>query len=243
MTTWLPAVLFEDEDLLALNKPAGLLVLPDRWDAAQPNLLDRLNTGSSAGAAPARYYVVHRIDRDTSGVLLFARNPAAHRALSMQFSDRRVRKTYEALLEGALDGEMGMIDQPLAPDPRRRGAVRVDAAGKPAQTEYHLLARGRGFSWVRAFPRTGRTHQLRVYFAALGHPLGVDPLYGRCPALYRSDLTGGPRTADEPPLLGRLSLHAAELEFVHPRSGRRGAVAAPLPEDLRRTRAALEAAP
>lgn len=228
-----PAVLYEDEDILALNKPPGLRVVPDRWDSMKPNVITWLNTeGNPLASRCPHYYVVHRLDKDTSGVVLFAKNAAAHRALSLAFNDRRVRKTYDAIVEGEMEAEMGIIDRPLASHPRKKGWMMVDPAGKPSRTEFHLLARARGFSRVRLFPHTGRTHQIRVHMQALGHPLAVDPLYGCRSALYWSDVAGLNRRPEEKPLLDRLSLHAAELSVAHPSTRQHLVITAPPAADL-----------
>ena len=224
-----PAVLHEDAALLAVDKPAGWLVIPGR-DPAEPCLRAALE------ARHGPLWVVHRLDRGTSGVLVFARTAAAHRALNLQFERGEPRKTYLALVAGAPAADFA-VDAPIAP--ARRGRMKTvepgDPRGKPARTAFRVLeafpARaGRGaLALLEARPESGRTHQIRVHLRAAGHPLAFDPDYGEEVPLL--DAAGAV-------VLARTPLHAARLELTHPDGGPLS-LAAPLPADLAATLAAL----
>ncbi|MCR4438209.1 MAG: pseudouridine synthase [bacterium] len=223
-------ILFSDDAVLAVDKPPGLLTIPDRWDAARPNLLAVLR----ATHAGEQILPVHRLDEGTSGVVLFAKGKEAHRALCLQLQERAMVKVYLAIVLGEV-AQNGTIGLPLAADSRRRGHVVVRSYGKKSQSDYQVLERFRGYTLLRVVPRTGRTHQIRAHLQAIGHQLAVDRSYGGRPALYLSELkTHYKRKQDqeERPLLSRPALHAAELHFVSPSSGK-VVVQAPLPKDFR----------
>ena len=225
-------ILYEDDDMVAVNKPAGLAVHPGagvRSGTVVGGLLHRYGRLSSAGGA-SRPGIVHRLDKDTSGVLLVARHDASHLRLAQQFAKRRVEKTYLALLHGQLPGDTGRIDLPIARDLRRRTRMTTRRReGRAALTTWRVLARfgqGReGFTLVAAGLHTGRTHQLRVHFSAIGHPVVGDTRYGA----PRRISVGGVETVP----LGRLWLHAARIRFEHPATGRPMEIRAPLPTELR----------
>ncbi len=243
-------VLFEDGHVLAVDKPADLAVEPDRWDTTRPNLVDSLLCLADERAALAEGFrprLLHRLDRGTSGVVLFARTLEGERALRAAFDERRVTKRYTALVEGELRLEAGeelRIEHAIGPDPRKSGrmvaypaaAPDADAAdaeppvvpakrnkarkqaldAKAALTIVRTVENYRGYTLLDCEPRTGRTHQLRVHLAEEGFPLAVDPLYGRRDALYLSELKAGyrpKRGLPEPPLIRRLTLHAAAITF------------------------------
>jgi RluA family pseudouridine synthase len=230
-------ILFRDELVLAIDKPAGVLTVPGRSDASAP--LSAQVRELAPDALP-----VHRLDRDTSGVVLFALGKAAHRALSIAFEGRRAEKVYLALCSGDLAAAARCE---LALAPARRGGMRIAAAGEkgalPSLTELRPLERFGRYTWVEARPRTGRTHQIRVHLAALGHPLAVDPRYGEAAPLQpRALFAGEPRLPEDEPALARTPLHAAALRVPHP-SGRGWlSVESPLPEDLARCLELLRAA-
>ncbi|HTN51077.1 MAG TPA: RluA family pseudouridine synthase [Anaeromyxobacter sp.] len=224
------AVLLADAHLLAVDKPAGRLVIPGRG-APERSLREELE------ASHGRLWVVHRLDRGTSGALVFARTAEAHRALNVAFEQGLPRKRYLALVRGAPPPEQ-RIDVPIAP--ARRGRMRParpgDARGKPSATRIRLLETFPARAWaggplalVEALPESGRTHQIRVHLLAAGTPLVVDPDYGDPDPL---------RAPDGRVLLERTPLHASRLELVHPATGAPVAIEAPLPADLA---AALEA--
>jgi 23S rRNA pseudouridine1911/1915/1917 synthase len=218
-------VLHEDEHLLAIQKPPGLPVEPSRWGEHPVHLAGAMTTwaqlragvggadGAGGGALVKRPRALHRLDLGTSGVLLFALALEAERFYRGLFAAGAVEKVYHAIVLGRLE-EAGVVDAPIGPDERRRGRMRVDGSGKPAQTAYAPLETFRAHTLVEARPRTGRTHQIRVHLAHAGHPLAVDTRYGGGPALFLSHVKRGYRPKPgrpEKPLLDRLSLHARSV--------------------------------
>jgi 23S rRNA pseudouridine1911/1915/1917 synthase len=220
-------LLYEDDDLVVVNKPAGMVVHAGAGVSSGTlvnALLYRLGK-LSAEAGVVRPGIVHRLDRGTSGVLVVARHDVAHRALAEQFRARTVHKTYIALLTGRLARDAGTIGLPITRDPRRRTRMTARLrSGREARTDWRVLFRLGNFTLVAAEPHTGRTHQIRAHFAAVGHPLVGDTLYG-APARPRAG-----RVALAP--LGRVFLHAAKLGFAHPHSGVPLEVRAPLAKEL-----------
>jgi 23S rRNA pseudouridine1911/1915/1917 synthase len=210
-------ILYEDADLIAVDKPPGMAVHPAPGHPASTlvnAVLAHCRDLSGVGGV-LRPGIVHRLDRDTSGVILIAKNDAAHQSLARQLKDRTVDKTYLALVEGTPRPAEGVIEAPLARDPRRRQRIAVVAGGREATTSYRVVERFRGCALVEARPRTGRTHQVRVHLAAIGHPVVGDALYGK-----RS------------PLISRQALHALRITFAHPRTGAPMTVEAPLAGDF-----------
>lgn len=198
--------LFQDEDLLVLDKPAGLLCVPGRG----PDKSDCLSQRAQQHWPGA--LIVHRLDQATSGLVLMARNPQTQRALSAAFAERRVHKRYQAVVQGALQSDLSAqdgagwvtIDLPIAADWERRPLRVIDTEhGKPSQTQWRVLSAGANSTRLELAPLTGRTHQLRVHLAALGHPILGDALYG------------------DPATAPRLLLHATRLALDHPRTGER----------------------
>ena len=236
-------ILGETADWVAVAKPAGLATIPGR--AETDSVLERLGRQlglPSGGTADPRLRVVHRLDKDTSGVLLFAKNVATQRHLSHQFQNNTVEKQYLALVVGRPQQAEGEIDAPLArhpSDPTRMTVVKH--GGRPARTAWRLEQAFRGFALLRVFPKTGKTHQIRVHLKHAGLPLAVDPLYNRprpgaSGALMLSDFKRGYRPPGhgetERPLVARLTLHAERLTFVAP-DGAAVSLDAPVPKDLR----------
>lgn len=192
-------VLHEDHELLVVNKPAGLLSVPGRGANLADCLISRVQV-----AFPTAL-LVHRLDRDTSGVMVFGLTPHAQRGLSMQFEKRTTRKTYVARITGHLQPKTGEVDLPLIVDWDNRPRQKVcHETGKPALTLWRIQRYGEGETRVRLSPKTGRSHQLRVHMLALGHPIIGDPLYA-------------PETALQEP---RMMLHSQELRLKHPESGK-----------------------
>ncbi|RKH63388.1 RluA family pseudouridine synthase [Corallococcus aberystwythensis] len=232
MSGEVPRVLFEGAGVMVVDKPAGVLVIPGREGG--PSLRDTLEA-----ALGRKVYVVHRLDRDTSGALVFALDADVHRALSQAFEAGKVRKRYRALVEGRLEAPR-MVDAPLVAG--RKGRMRVarpdEPDAKPSRTRVRPVETFARSSLVEAEPLTGRTHQIRVHLLSLGHPLLVDHQYGREAPLTEGDL-GGQGTQE---VLARTPLHAARVEWpALPGVPARG-VDAPLPPDMLRTLELLRAA-
>lgn len=228
-----PRVIHADEQLLVVDKPSGALSVPGRGEASVVSDL-LVRCGLTPEDEPFR--VVHRLDRGASGVLVFARTLAAQQSLSRQFEQRQVEKTYLALLNGHVALEEGEIDLPLRSEGDNTRAVVDRRRGKAAVTRYKVIERVMGATVVECYPLTGRLHQIRAHFAALGHPLAIDPLYGGGSELRLSNFKARfklNRTGQERPLIDRLTLHALRIRFAHPSSDAAVEFEAPLPKDLR----------
>jgi RluA family pseudouridine synthase len=206
-------VVWTDEYLLAINKPSGLPSLPDGYDPDAPHV--RMIMEETFGPL----WIVHRLDRETSGLLLLARSSDAHRHLNMQFASRQTEKIYHAIVHGSPEWDENRISLPLRPDADRAHRTLVDhRSGKSAITDLRVLNRYGPYSLVKARPETGRTHQIRVHLAASGHPIVSDALYGDDKPLFLSQVKSDyrPGKGEERPLLARLGLHAFSLSFKHP---------------------------
>jgi 23S rRNA pseudouridine1911/1915/1917 synthase len=224
-------VLFEDRSLLVLNKPAGLVVHPAAGHEQHTlvnALLHHCGGELSGIGGVARPGIVHRLDKETSGCLVVAKNDETHVALSAQFAGRKVKKIYNAIVCGELAREAGEIHAAIArhPSHRKRMAVRDDNSGRAAHTSWRVLKRLNAATLVEAQLHTGRTHQIRVHFQFLGHPLVGDKTYGARQNLRLKESTGY-----EPP---RVMLHARRLSFIHPRTKKQMSFEAPLPKDFRK---------
>ena len=223
-------VIYEDGDIAVINKPANMIVHPGAGAEAGTMVAALLHRfggmdGLSRVGGPLRPGIVHRLDKGTSGALVIARTDAAHKALVEEFRDRGVEKTYVALLHGRAKGESGRIEMPIARDLRRRSRMTARRReGREARTDWRVRLRLGGFTFVEADLHTGRTHQIRVHFSALGTPVVGDTLYGA----PRQEHVG----KDLLPPLGRNFLHAARIAFEHPRTRKRVEFRAPLPPDL-----------
>ena len=250
-------IVYEDRDILAVNKQADLIVHPARgnWTGTLVNALAHyfrrnwrdVSELPTSGEA-YRPGIVHRLDRDTTGIMLVAKTELALWRLGRQFELRKIHKTYTAIVHGAVRLDEDVIDAPIGKHAkiREKYAVRrdtgkpYDVTNKEAITQYKVLQRiegvgptGAAFSLVELYPRTGRTHQLRVHMSYIGHPVVGDGMYGGGP-IYRSQLLGHAERA-EGPLITRQALHAHTIECHHPRSGQLMKLQAPLPEDFART--------
>lgn len=233
-------ILYEDEAIIAVNKPSGLLITPDRWDRGIVTLQDMLREylrRSPREEEHPNIRVVHRLDKDTSGVVLLAKNVKAQSYLSKQFEKGEVSKTYYAIVCGNIQENDGIINQPLMESPKKPGAMVVHSKGKKSITLFTVLERFGEFTLVEANPLTGRTHQVRVHFADKGYPLAIDPFYGTSNPVYLSRLKKNYKEkAGEPekPVINRLSLHALRISFKEPTEGKTLVLEAPLPKDFSR---------
>lgn len=216
-------VLYEDDDLVAIHKPAGMVVHAGagHQSGTLVNALLHHFGGLSTVGGPLRPGIVHRLDKDTSGVMVVARTDAAHQALAAQFQQRAVEKIYWALAHGRLERDAGEIDLPIARDPVRRTRMTARlATGRSAHTEWRVLERLGSLTYLEVRIGTGRTHQIRAHLAHLKHPLVGDTVYG------------APRTIPGLPALGRVFLHAHRLRFRSPGTGAEIVVSAGLPAEL-----------
>jgi RluA family pseudouridine synthase len=204
-------IIYKDDHVLVVNKPAGLPVLPDGWEKDAPYIVKLLEEEYG------KIWIVHRLDKTTSGVMIFARTAEAHRGLNVQFEGREAEKTYHAIVEGNPNWNEKVAKFPLRADVGKKHRTAVDdRRGKPSETGFRILKRYQDWALVEAKPMTGRTHQIRVHAYALGHPLLGDVLYG----------------ASETDLIRRPALHAWSLAFNHPATGERFAFKAGEPEDF-----------
>ena len=236
-------ILFEDNNLAVVNKPAGLAVHPapsQGGDTLVNALLHHLTNLSGIGGEE-RPGIVHRLDKETSGVLVVAKTDFAHQALAIQFKDRTVHKRYLAISRGEPTDWEGCIDLNLGRSytHSKKQMIRTDGTGRSAITNYRVLERFRGYALVELYPHTGRTHQIRVHLASIRLPVACDKLYGRERKIYLSELRERPREPDEEPIIERHALHAASLSFRHPLSREEIVFTAPLPPDIDRLRQAL----
>ena len=217
-------IVYEDDDLLIVDKPAGLVVHPAPGHAGDTlvNALLAHGSGDTWGgiAGVQRPGIVHRLDRDTSGLLMVARNDAAQSSIMAQLKARRVKKTYQALVQGSVSAAAGRIEAPIGRDPKHRTKMAVAPDGRPSVTGYRVRERFEGWTLLELDLVTGRTHQIRVHLDAIGHPVAGDPVYG----------TGTSRRGPEG--LGRLFLHAWRLELTAPSDGHLIRATAPLPPEL-----------
>ena len=235
-------ILHQDPDLAVIDKPAGLVVHPGGGHrtgtlvhgllAAIPDL-----SGISGKERPG---IVHRLDKQTSGLMIIAKNDVAHVDISRQFRKREVQKRYLALVEGAPPKPVSVVDEPIGRHPVRRTkfAVRV-GRGREARTAYEVTESFRGYSAVRLHPETGRTQQIRVHLASLGTPVLCDGMYGKRSRITLPEIEGVPKKKGEEPILSRQALHAEAIRFRHPRGGDSLEFSSPIPEDISRTLEAL----
>lgn len=224
-------IVFENDDFVALNKPSGLLSIPDR-EGKEVSLKDLLKEKYG------HILTVHRLDRDTSGLIVFAKNEATHKHLSMQFEGRLMKKIYAGLVNGSPTEKTKSINLPLAENKVQRGVMIVNARGKESLTDYEVIDDFSIYSWMHFRIHTGRTHQIRVHMKETGHPIVCDPIYGDGKPVLISSLKKKYNLAkdelEERPILGRLALHSYQLGFkdIH---GKLVELEAPLHKDMRAT--------
>ena len=225
----LPEILFENNDFISLNKPAGLLSIPDR-EGKEISLKKLLQEKHG------EIFTIHRLDKGTSGVIIFAKNADAHHYLSGAFEERKVEKYYTGIINGTLSVKEQTVDQPLMQHPGKSNVMIIHKKGKPAVTDVRVLEEFGKYSFIEFRIHTGRTHQIRVHMQHLGHPLVCDELYGDGKPVLISSLKKNYKLSqdeeEERPILGRLALHAQRLAFTDA-AGVPHSIEAPLPKDLR----------
>jgi len=228
------SIAYEDEHLVVVDKAAGMVVhpAPGNWSGTLVNALMGRGEPLAEGGGAERAGLVHRLDKDTSGLLLVAKTDVAHRAMSAALAARRVTRRYAAVTWGHLSSDATTVDKPIARDPRDRTRMAIVPEGKAARTDFYRLARFDSVDLLRAHLHSGRTHQIRVHVASVGHPVVGDDTYGG---------GGGRRLAALPPQ--RHFLHAAWLRFRHPLSGALLDLRSMLPDDLKRSLVALSGMP
>jgi 23S rRNA pseudouridine1911/1915/1917 synthase len=222
-------ILLETDDFIALDKPAGLLSIPDR-EGKEPSLKSQLR--SKYG----NIFTVHRLDRDTSGAIIFAKNEATHKCLSKIFEERGVGKIYQGIVLGTPPQEKGSIDLPIMEHPTKPGIMVINQRGKSSLTDYDLLEAAGPYSLLQFRIHTGRTHQIRIHMQSIGHPIACDDLYGDGKPIFLSSIKRNFKLSKaeeaERPLLARLALHSQLLRFTDA-TGKTHSIEAPLPKDLR----------
>ncbi|MFZ9660724.1 MAG: RluA family pseudouridine synthase [Chitinophagaceae bacterium] len=222
-------IVLENDRIVSLNKPSGLLSVPDRFDANLPSLKKLLRD---------RYgeiFVVHRLDRETSGLILFAKDEETHRYFSKVFEEHQIEKTYLGIVHGTPLQVEGTIDKPIAEHGTIKGKMIIHKRGKPSITHYRVLDNFGSYTLMEFKIESGRTHQIRVHMQDLGHPIVCDPLYGLGEPIFLSKIKKNfklsKKEEEERPLLGRLALHSFRLEFVEPQ-GNKIRLEAEMPKDL-----------
>ena len=221
----------ETNNWVALNKPSGLLSIPDR-EGKETSLKTLLKENYG------NIFTVHRIDKDTSGLIVFAKNEAAHKHLTQQFEERKTKKIYCGLVTGSLPEKSGTIEAPIAEHPAKNGTMIIHRKGKEAITDYEVLEDFGIYSWVQFQIHTGRTHQIRIHMKETGHPIVCDAVYGDGQPVLVSALKKkfnlSKNEESERPILGRLALHSYRLDFTDT-NGEKIELEASIPKDLRAT--------
>ena len=221
-------ILMEDDTMIVLNKPAGLLVLPDRFNRKLVNLYELLKETFG------KIFIVHRIDRETSGLVLFAKTAEMHALLNTLFEQRKVEKTYRAIVVGSPRDDHGRIELPLAESTHGVKKMMIDKKnGKEAITDYRVIERFHEYTLMQVVLHTGRTHQIRIHLSAIGLPLLSDSLYGSGDLFFLSNIKRNYKSdGNEKPLLARTALHAFSLSFIQPLTAQNLFLEAPLAKDM-----------
>jgi 23S rRNA pseudouridine955/2504/2580 synthase/23S rRNA pseudouridine1911/1915/1917 synthase len=226
-------LIFENDDFVVLNKPSGLLSVPDR--EGKEISLKRL---LQEKYAPAQIFAIHRLDKGTSGLIVFAKNESTHKFLSFQFENRETKKIYLGLVISSPIEKRGSIDAPIMEHPSKKGIMVINRKGKESLTDYEVMEDFGIYSWMRFQIFTGRTHQIRVHMKDIGHPIVCDEVYGDGKPVFVSSIKRrfklSKNVEEEQPILSRLALHAYQLKFTG-RDNNQYEFEAPLPKDLRAT--------
>ena len=225
-----PTIIFQDDDIVIVNKPPNYLSIPDRFTPSKPNLVSFLNQKFE------KVFIVHRLDKETSGIICFALNEEAHRNLSLQFEKRTTEKIYLALVNGNIHNDEGIIDKPIAKHSVVAGKMIVASRGKPSVTHYKVVERFRNYSLLEMNIKTGRMHQIRVHLQSESYPLAVDSMYGGEDSFLLSKVKmrryKSGKENEERPLMSRCTLHSFRLSLDHPTSQERVSFEAELPKDF-----------
>lgn len=222
-------IIYQDDDILIVNKPSGTLTIPDRFDLTIPSIR------TIAENQFEKIFIVHRLDRDTSGILLLAKNADAHRDLSLQFENLSAKRIYHAVTEQVIHQDSLKIDLPLMPDPRHQGRTIPSARGKESLSIVNVKQRFKHSTLVEVDLVTGRHHQIRVHLSAVGYPLLVDELYGNNKDFFLSSIKRKfnlKKNDTENPIISRVSMHAYSLTFVHPVTKEEMTFTAEYPKDF-----------
>ncbi|MEO8853356.1 MAG: RluA family pseudouridine synthase [Ginsengibacter sp.] len=224
------SVIFENDDFLAINKEPGMLTIPDRHDDTQLSLYKSLNQQYG------KIFIVHRLDRDTSGLILFAKNETTHKYLSQLFEQRNIQKKYLGIVRGSMPEKTGSINEPIGEHPVKKGMMTISKKGKASLTNYEVLEDYGIYSLVQFEIQSGRTHQIRVHTKSIGHPIICDELYGDGKPILLSSFKKKYKLSqhdlEERPIINRLALHSASLHFkdIHQKDF---LIEAPLPKDMK----------
>ena len=226
------SIIHEDDSIIVINKPADWSSIPDRFDESKKNILNSLKDYRE------EILMVHRLDRDTSGTMVIAKNPQAHKFLNDQFESRKVEKIYHAFVEGCPLDEQFTIDAPIAFSNTKKGQVHINKSGKESSTKFSLIERWKTFSLLECIPLTGRLHQIRIHLLHAGHALIIDARYGNRIDFKISEIKNRKKfnikkNTEERPLINRQTLHAKSLSFIHPESKIKVSYEAEYPKDLR----------
>ena len=223
-------IIFENDRFVAVNKPPGMLTIPDRHDETIPSLYKLLEKKY------LKIYIVHRLDRETSGIILFAKDEATHKYLSGLFEQRNIQKFYLGIVLGSLQNEKGIIDEPIAEHPVNKGMMVINKKGKASVTEFEVIEDYSLYSLLKFKIHSGRTHQIRVHMKHIGHPIVCDEIYGNAEPILLSSFKKKYKLSrhdqEERPILNRLALHSHQLKFID-NSGTQHYLKADLPKDMR----------
>jgi 23S rRNA pseudouridine1911/1915/1917 synthase len=225
------SIIYEDSDIIVINKAAGVLTIPDRYNSEALNLYKILSDEFET------IFTCHRLDKDTSGAVVFAKNAESHKFINQLFQDQDLDKIYHAVVKGVVAEDDFEIDIPIMPDPSRRGASTPSARGKASLTLVRVIERYQDATLLKCKIITGRHHQLRVHVAAIGHPLLIDDFYGSAEPFLVSSVKRKKfnlkKHTDEKPLISRITMHAKELNFAHPTSKEKLYFDAEYPKDFK----------